>query len=211
MAIYLNEGQAGWDSHVIGFPHLLVCHGVVLQTGGNLYGFHFDTLADTASYADGFRTFITDMRGDPAAGVRLYGCCNHAARYGTGGEAAWRAEMRLIAGRIGYQGPACGFDTAIIAPLRGTYVEYRRQHGTQRCRIFYKRDERMHHVAAPNGDPLSGLGTGQGKLRTWRPTDTVRQGGWMMNYNITGSTGLDANAHTLHEVNYFLRLTTFTI
>jgi hypothetical protein len=41
MAVYLNEGDIGVDKQVIGFPHLMICMGVVLETKAWLYGMHF--------------------------------------------------------------------------------------------------------------------------------------------------------------------------
>jgi hypothetical protein len=54
--VYLNENQPGSDRRAIGFPHLLICMGVVMQTGAWLYGYHFDSPNTTAESAAAFAT-----------------------------------------------------------------------------------------------------------------------------------------------------------
>src|SRR5262245_26451897 len=144
MTIYLDECQAGCDASDIGFPHVLLCMAVVLQTGAWLYGYHFDKPANTNEYAGALLNFIQRKGGDVANGVRLYGCCHHYNRNTNrkppagDAHAAWRAEMQQIAATLGYHGRVSGFDTSIIDPQQGTYIEFHREQGTNRCRIYYK-------------------------------------------------------------------------
>jgi hypothetical protein len=141
MPIYLNECQAGVARDLIGFPNLLVCMGVVVQTRAHLYGFHFDDANVTLPEAGAFRDFITTHGGNVANAVALYGCCNWGVRYGQGGnqKRAWKQEMRQIAGTLGYQGVVRGFDTTIVTSCEsGRYVEFHPEYGQQRCRIYWK-------------------------------------------------------------------------
>jgi hypothetical protein len=68
MAAYLGECEAGADRELIGFPHLLLCMGVVLQTKAFLYGFHFDNndMGVTPELAGAFLDFIGRKGGNVA-------------------------------------------------------------------------------------------------------------------------------------------------
>jgi hypothetical protein len=209
MPVYLNELQAGCDRTLIGFPHLLVCLGVVLQTKAWLYGFHFDALADTPASAALFAAFITNRGGDAANGMRLYGCGNWRSRYEGGGRQAWKTEMQTIANALGYHGKVSGFNTAIIDPQAGTYVEYIPEYQQERCRIYYKRNEKM--------DFTSNLGRGllPRSMTAFRPGLTNRaivpNTG---NTTYTSGAGIQettSNKGQLHELNYFLRLVSFDV
>lgn len=219
MTVYLDEGQAGCDSSTIGFPHVLLCMAVVVQTGAYLYGLHFDTPPLSNEYAGALLDFMQRKGGNIANGVRLYGCCNHAARDTnrnppTGnGDRAWKTEMRQIAATLGYHGRVSGFDTAIIAPQNGTYIEFHREQGTNHCRIYYKRHEKMSHnvnTFLPGQRPA----VGTGNVSTWRATNAQGRaptGVWEPNRGQTTSADLAQNATTMHELNYTLRLTTFLV
>jgi hypothetical protein len=140
MAVYLNEDQAGVDGALIGFPNLLVCMGVVLQTKAFLYGYHFTSSERTAQAAPAFRAFIEGRGGNVANAVALYGCGNWHRKY-QGSKSEFEQEMRQIARALGYDGMIRGFDTSIIPATNiddGRYVEYHRVHGQPQCRIFYK-------------------------------------------------------------------------
>ncbi len=150
MPVYLDEQMIGLDSDVIGFPHLLLCMGFVTLTedgGGalNLSGIH---LTDTVASQRAFPYFVEELykSGVPAKIHAIYGCCNRTVRYPGVGDpkAAWRTEMTGFAKMLGFKGPARGFDTGIIAPEDGTYVEYQLSRvGGRTIRIFYKRNEKM--------------------------------------------------------------------
>ena len=58
--------------------------------------------------------------------------CNWSSRYDNGKD-DWRAEMQAIAGVLGYHGKASGFDTSIIDPQHGTYVEFMAEYPQERC------------------------------------------------------------------------------
>lgn len=217
MTVYLDECQAGCDATDIGFPHVLLCMAVVLQTNAQLYGFHFDSPTRSQGYADAMLDFIQRKGGNVANGVRLYGVCHHANRNtmraapGGNADAAWRAEMTLIAGRLGYHGPVTGFDTAIIDPRNGTYVEFHRVAGSTRCTVFYKRHEKVDH-AIQRFLPHQYAPAGTGNVNTWRPGFNVGDPGqWVSNRALTTTADLGANATTWHRLNYFLRATSFAV
>lgn len=218
MAVYLDECQAGCDADVIGFPHVLLCMAVVLQTNGYLWGFHFDSPPRNAEYADALLDFIQRKGGNVGNGVRLYGCCHHGNRNtqrhpATGdAHANWRAEMTQIAGRLGYHGPVTGFDTAIIDPRQGTYIEFQRVAGSSKCRIFYKRHEKMQHAVQMIA-PQHATPPGTGKVNTWRAAQPVyqRPGQWISDRARTTGAALAGGATKLHELNYFMRATSFDV
>jgi hypothetical protein len=140
MAVYLNEDQAGVDGAQVGFPNLLLCTGVVLQTKAFLYGFHFTASQHTAETAPVFRGFIESRGGNVANAIALYGCSNWHTKY-EGSKSDFQQEMRQIAGALGYDGVIWGFDTSVIPATNlrdGRYVEYHRVNGQPQCRIFYK-------------------------------------------------------------------------
>jgi hypothetical protein len=209
MAVFLNEAQAGCDQTLIGFPHLLLCMGVVLQTNDWLYGYHFDAPSATAAHATAFTAFIANRGGNVANGVRLYGCANWTSRYGGNGRQAWKTEMQAIATALGYHGTACGFDTGIIAPRDGTYVEFRPDYAQHKCHIYYKRNEKVDYTtAAVTVIPTTNVAS----FKRDRTTQQMVPSTGYVNY----TTGADiqvtkSNKGQLHELNYFLRLVSFTV
>ena len=209
MAVFLNEAQAGCDQESIGFPHLLLCMGVVLQTNAWLYGYHFDAPGDTEANATAFAGFIANRHGKVANGVHLYGCANWVERYHGGGRRDWRAEMGNIATTLGYQGKVSGFNTAIIDPRDGTYVEYVPEYSQHRCRIFYKRHEKMDYTS----NSVRNLPTRD--IASFKLNKTTGQMGPTTGYvNYTSGAGIQvtrSNKGELHELNYFLRLVSFNV
>jgi hypothetical protein len=207
MAVFLKEAQTGAARDLIGFPHLLVCMGVVLQTKAFLYGCHFDRPAHTEGLANAFAAYMRKSWGDPQNGVRLYGIGNWKVRYDNGGRKAWQAEMEQIAKALGYTGPVSGFDTGIIAPRDGTYVEFRPEYDRQRCRLFYKRNEKMSyttkHIA---GNEIKGTGFAAYERRG-EETEMVETRGLV---DVVTEAAVSSNSKKgLHEVDYFLRLVSF--
>jgi hypothetical protein len=149
MAVYLDEEMIGLDSDVIGFPHILLCMGFVTlfeNASGelSLSGIH---LSNPAKAQRAFPFFVNELftSGKPKMHA-IYGSCNWDVRYeGAGNQrAAWRDEMMSYAKQLGFNGPARGFNTGVIAPKDGTYVEYDlNRYAGFPVRIFYKRNERM--------------------------------------------------------------------
>lgn len=209
MPVYLHENQAGCDQALIGFPHLAICMGVVMQTGAWLYGYHFEDRSNTPQNAAAFANFVTDRGGTAANGVRLYGVANWSVRYGGEGKSAWQAEMQTIATALGFHGRASGFDTGIVNPQDGTYVEFLPEYPQRRCRIYYKRNEKITYTTASvMALPTRNVASFTGNFATG-----------VMGPNPGASkytTGADivvtpSNQGALHELNYFLRLVTVTV
>ena len=202
MAIYLDETQAGSDN-VVGFPHLLLCMGLVCVARTNvLYGIHLDTTANTDNLINGFRTWAIGVGFTPSNSIALYGSANWQVRYNTRfhKRKEWKNEMTRIAGLLGYHGPVRGFNTSMISPRHGTYVEY---HADLRraCRIYYKRHEKMTYgarVRNPNVAKITG------------PT-TTRTDRYITSRPSAGVIRTTSNKGDLHEVNYAIRLSSFDV
>jgi hypothetical protein len=154
MAIFLDEDMAGRDPALIGFPHLLVCMGLLVKGDTALYGVHITGIEQTNPTVNGFAVYL-GQQGVTAANMEaLYASANFKIRYAgvssrnTKLTELWSVEMRRIAGKLGYKGPIYGFDTSIIAPRDGTYVEYHATPTIGKCRIFYKRNEKLQYTSA---------------------------------------------------------------
>ncbi len=208
MAVYLNEQQAGCDREVVGFPHIVVCLGVVLQTNAWLYGYHFDFGNDVGNIA-AFRDFLRDVGGNAQNGVRLYGAADWTERYvnAANRRQAWRNEMQQIAAAIGYRGRISGFNTDIIGPQNGTYVEYQANFGAETCKIFYKRNEKMMDFEEQRHE----VGPRPRNVVTYRCNgdQMQRNPGALWLVRGAGVRPTRGNEGRLHELNYFLRLTSF--
>jgi hypothetical protein len=146
MPIYLDENYFASDAALVGFPHLVFCMGfvAVVNDGTNrtMWGVHLVGLKDSAT---AFPFFAAELLKTATAKQikAIYGCCNRAVRYGRTDNATWKAEMMAFAKMLGYNGPAYGFDTGIIDPREGTYVQYELRDNADSCRIFYRQNDRM--------------------------------------------------------------------
>ncbi|MBS3024223.1 hypothetical protein [Acidiphilium multivorum] len=212
MAVYLDEDMVGYDAGLIGFPHLLLCMGFVIRTNNDLWGVHLTGVDASASTFAEFWQWCS-AKGLLAGTITdIYGCANHKIRYGTTSAAAginaWKSEMGGFANVMGYHGEAHGFDTSIIHPKDGTYVEYRHQNfGNQSCRIFYKRNEKTHEVG--NGQLVNYNGGTSNIAKV-----NKKHGGFnsmaIVKVGVAGNTSF---FHTgkIHEVDYASRLTTVQV
>ncbi len=147
MAIFLDEDFFGQDEETIGFPHLLLCMGFVaiVKTGYDertMWGIH---LTGTEASQRTFGIFAPRMleEVDPNNIECIYGSCNRLIRYGSTDEGLWKSEMKSFARMLGFKGEAMGFDTSVIKPRDGTYVQYDLDPFRGRCRIFYRQNDRM--------------------------------------------------------------------
>jgi hypothetical protein len=148
MPVYLDEYMVGTNNAAVCFPHLLLCMGLLCMTDHDLFGMHLGIVEDTELSIDGFKTWLQrfavggdDMRA-------LYGAANFRLHYGKVSDptACWKAEMNQIATRFVHHGPIRGFDTSIIEPKNGTYVEFRSQLPKTTCRIFFERNEKLEYT-----------------------------------------------------------------
>jgi hypothetical protein len=200
MPVFLDEDMMGRDAATIGFPHLLICMGFVARTNNDLSGVHL-TSADTSQ--ETFLAFWAWAQGKGlAAGAitEIYGCCNRRIRYGNPNPAgAWAEEMEWFAHALGpWHGLVRGFDTNVLDPRHGTYVEYRWQLAAI-CWIFYK----LHEETASTGlsrpipdNPLNDVRTYNASAPQ---TGTFNRQAFM-------KRGMATTVGQLHELNYALRL-----
>jgi hypothetical protein len=204
MAIFLDENQFGNDPACIGFPHVLLCMALVAMTNNDLYGIHLDWPGAVADQGLGELARLMNTNGVQARDmVALYGCCNRSTRYpgvtNTGG--AWQAEMTHNAGLLNYHGNVLGFDTSIINPQQGTYVEYYPNYPAGTCFVYYKRNEKMQYTQGTNPNLR--------KFHTYKRIFVSLQPG-------TATTAAAIiptywNKGQLHEVDYALRMSNFLV
>lgn len=208
MAVYLNELEVGEANDLVGFPHLLVCMGIVVLTNNSMFGLHIDTTqpAQLTTAYNAFSNFIAGRGAGPIAA--LYGSCNHDVRYANSNnkQAAWQAEMTQVAGILngGWHGPVRGFDTSIVAPRDGTYVEYAPDYGGGACSIHYKRNEKMNYAKTGHSGTL-GFNPDIKKISLYKGTlvDVLSETSGAAIKRTWSNKGL------LHEVNYAARLLSF--
>jgi hypothetical protein len=201
MPIYLNESQFGMAHDRVGFPHLLVCMGFVAMTGSYLWGMHSDVKKDIGKLALELRRFMVEQwHTSPSNIIKLWGCCNWNVRYKGDADKrlAWQQEMQLVAQVFDFQGTVRGFDTSVIAPRDGTYVEYYPRYAQQECRIYYKRNEKMVYQNTNHYAEKTELNSNLKKFRGDDPVVNVP-------IETTGAVG------NLHEVDYNVRLQAFDI
>jgi hypothetical protein len=203
----LDEDMVGHDPAVIGFPHLLLCLGFVARTNADLWGVHLTSPANSPGTFAAFWGWAQAKGLAVGAITDIYGSGNHVIRYGGGGVGAWTAEMQGFANTMGYHGPAHGFDTSIIDPKDGTYVEYTLQNGgLQPCTILYKRNEKT----VQTGTAAVNYGGGTAEVAAWDAgNNRFRQ----ISFPKTGVIGKKSFFHTgiFHEVDYAVRLTTIAV
>jgi hypothetical protein len=211
MAVFLDEDMFGRDDNTIGYPHLLLCMGFALRTANELWGVHLTDVKSSALMIPLFWKWAQAKGLNSNTITDMYACCDHKGRYGitsrSAGLKAWTTELQNHASAIGWNGPAHGFDTGIISPQKGTYVEYIHQtKGSQPCDIFYKRDEKT--VRGTSNTILSNGGSAD--VVSWSTFNNKLRGFSNM---IGGINGKKSSSHTgkFHKLNYALRLTTIKV
>jgi hypothetical protein len=138
MAKYLDEDETGTDAHKIGFPHLLLCQGVVcVMSNGHLIGGHFTSGSSEGSVASAMQGLINAN----GSGIsRIY------VAYDSRKKPASAADARGKAALFNFRGTVYYFDTSRIKPADGTYVEVSSVAGG-RCLVQYKRNEKMSYAS----------------------------------------------------------------
>lgn len=163
MAIYCDEDQMGRDDAVIGFPHLLLCMGLVLRTANDIWGVHLTATQASSATFNAFWAYAMAKGLTAAAITDVYSSCNLSIRYSAatpaGQQAIWTGEMTNYAQTMGWHGNVWRFDTGVLAPTDGTYVEYRHQaQGAHGCHIHYKKNEKTLAGATINVNAAGGQG-----------------------------------------------------
>jgi hypothetical protein len=153
---------------------------------------HFDS---NRSRQESAQTLAAYIRGQNSVMKTLYGSCNFSIRYagqGLNKRVAWEAEMTLIAGDLNFHGQVYGFNTGIISPRDGTYLEYTRVPNQDVCTLAYKRNEKMVYTVGNRGDggAIFKLRPGHGVVEPQIPT--------------TGGTVYPQSRVGLHTVQQFV-------
>jgi hypothetical protein len=206
MAVYLDEAMMGRDPNVVGFPHILLCMSFVLRTPAGLWGVHLETPETSGALVDAFLDWVaTHGLADFTAVTDVYACCNHLVRYGATGGNHWETEVRRFTTHMVWRGPVHGFDTSVIAPRDGTYIEFRHSLVGQPCKIFYDVNEGI-QVGPSIAVYLAG-----GIVAKYHYAQRRLQAGAYMKSTVTKAApfGALAMAGAFPELNYALRLTTF--
>jgi len=209
MAIYLDEYMMGADSNVVAFPHLLVCMGVVCVTDDKLFGIHLVNPTETKEATSAFATWLhgQGVKGDAIR--TLYGAANLEVRYGDGSGATlrnrWEQEMVQIAGVLSFSGKARGFDASVIAPKDGFYAEFQADHVRHKCKILYKRNEKMTYTSMVKGE---GVLPPIFKVNPGGTTSVVPPDVYPVNLATVNAAvkGTGSNKSLIHEVDWTLRL-----
>ncbi len=213
MAKFLVEEEVGYDPQHIGFPNLGGCMALVLLTDQGLYGFHITP--GNARKAPVFLQFIQNT-GPGGTMKRLYGSCYFLNRYagkvnGLDSLGQWKDEMKNIANALGFHGKVTGYDLSTwnshsdktMKDVLGNkthkgvnYLEYVKDPSGQKCRIFYKKMEKMQLTpgAFAATDPIRKI-MGSNLANPVKNTITSSA-------DIVTTTG---NKGKLHEVGFFGR------
>ena len=202
MTIYLDEGEFGDDGGCIGFPHIVLCMGLVVMTGHKIYGAHLGLPGTDSNTVVAVLGNLIAANHVPADMKALYGCCNRKVRYrgNKNKKNAWRNEMKAHAQNLGFNGSVYGFCTSIISPKNGTYVEYHPQYLQHKCKVFYKRHEKMNYVIGNASRNVQVYSRGRNMAVDFISSTT------------NASVALTSrNKGQLHEVNYFLRMSKFSV
>lgn len=141
MPKYLDEDQVGQDAMMIGFPHLLLCQGVVCVLGdGSLVGRHFTTGSTENQVAAAMQTLIS---GNGTGIQRMY------VAYDSRKKASSAQDAQGKAGLFNFHGDVYFFDCSKISPKDGTFVQVTSRGPHSACLLEYKRNEKMQYTVSP--------------------------------------------------------------
>lgn len=123
---YVDMNEVVFVSGRLAFPGLGNCHGVVYVNQVGMFGYHAaGNPLDSEGKADAFGSFVKTHNRGGAAGVCLYGACP-TNRHGK--DKDHKAELKMIAKAIGFDGPLRGYRWNMAQLGWGTtYVEFRFQ------------------------------------------------------------------------------------
>ena len=145
MAIFLDEDMIGSDPTMIGFPHLVLCMGVVvLMRDGSLIGAHFTNPSTEHSVLLGLRRSI----GINGSGMDQLYCmadmAEHIQKYGG-------LDITGKANAIGFTGKGYVADFGVLNPTNGTYAQVTTNGAGKRATVRCKLNEHMDY--APGAGP----------------------------------------------------------
>ena len=129
MAVYLDEDQIGSDAAMIGFPHLLLCMGVVLVMGdGSLVGAHF-TKPTSEQYV--LRRLMRECMRNGSGMSQLYCMGNIPVHVGEFGG----LDINGKAAALGFTGQGYVADFSVLKPTDGTYAQVTSAGANNRARV----------------------------------------------------------------------------
>jgi hypothetical protein len=156
VATYLMENEVDFDAHIVGFPGLGSCMGIVLHTDTGLFGFHCPPGMEDR--VRGFAQFVRN-HGHYGNLLGLYSGTRFLVRWPSNREVSWRQEMKYIATGLGYRGLVWGFDmtspgTGITdAAADNAYLEFKLSAGatTPSIKMAIMTDLNVTRASVPSG------------------------------------------------------------
>lgn len=158
--IYVGNNHVGFDREALGFPSVLGCQAVVLQTRAGLFGFHDmkggggDDVdpAKAAAYAQWVQNVSMNFKGQA---LGLWGVINQTHQYGSDqhGMTAWTTMLVGVAKALKFKGPIRGVRlTRHLDPSDSVYIRYDAVGAT--CVIRFRRWRKMEFDKAAGALPL---------------------------------------------------------
>jgi hypothetical protein len=151
-AVFLDEDEVGKAHGKIGFPHIVLCQGVVCaMNNGTMIGAHFSSPNSQLQVSHKMINLINE-NGGPGEIKRMF------VAYDSRHKPENMADAKQKAANFDFGGEVKFFDTATMKnkPTDGTYVEV--AHDESGFQVEYAKSERMEH-------PKGTIGPGQ-KLQT---------------------------------------------
>ena len=103
---YVDMQEVVFDTNNVAFPGLGNCHGIVYANDDGLFAYHLSG-EFRQNRVDAFAHFVAAHAHGGAAARGLYGYCP-TNRY-TEGDRAQKAELKLVAAALNYNGPIYGY------------------------------------------------------------------------------------------------------
>lgn len=139
MAVFLNEEEIGSDPALIGFPHLVLCGGVVVvMNTGTLVGAHVSNPRTETAVLYALRQRTLEVGG---AMQRIYLVANLRIHLGGG--------MKDVTGKaraIGFAGPGYVVDLDVLNPTDGSYAQVASNGGMAEATVRVKLNQEMDYA-----------------------------------------------------------------
>jgi len=147
MAIYLDEDMVGEDPTKIGFPHLVLCMGVVVVMGdGSLIGAHFTKPTTEPAL---LRLFAEKVRSNGSGMNELYCLANVAEHV----DLHSGLDIYGKAKGIGFTGQGYVADFGVLNPTDGTYAEVTSNGAGNRETVSCKLNQQVTYATAFRAGP----------------------------------------------------------
>ena len=147
MALFLDEEEVGSDGALIGFPHLVICGGIViLMDNGTLVGAHVSAREVERAVLYTLRRKTLEIGGEMRRFYLVADLDKHLRVCG----------MMDIVGKakaIGYSGPGYVVDLGVLNPTDGSYAQVASNGGltapTVRVKLNQEMDYHSAHLQGP--------------------------------------------------------------